>query len=196
MKLNLGCGPDVKQGYINVDFRQTHPAVMKVDLSQFPWPFDNDSADEILMLDFLEHFPYATTMTILAECRRILKPQGTVKIQVPDFDHVSNAIKSVRPFMCNGCGYKFRKLTGAGHDHALGETFGCPSCKQTYEQISDAGIARLFGGQDYEGNFHQTAFDKRRLRRMCAAAKLSILVDWLEDEHQYANWNIFGAFTK
>ena len=84
MKLNLGCGDDIKEGYLNVDFRKTHPSVQVQDLSKFPWPWADGFADEILMLDFLEHFPYAQTERILFECFRILKDDGEVVIQVPD----------------------------------------------------------------------------------------------------------------
>ncbi len=70
MKLNVGCGQDVRQGYVNVDFRADLPGIMLADLSILPWPFSDSTADEIMMLDFLEHFPYAKTDEIIVECNR------------------------------------------------------------------------------------------------------------------------------
>lgn len=183
MRLNLGCGNDIKQGYVNVDFRQTHPAVMKVDLSVLPWPFQDASADEILMLDFLEHFPYARTEQILREVHRILKPGGEVQIQVPDFEQLSAAIEGRfggLGYHCNQCGYYF--------DEDTRDTDLCPKCGQSLDSIGDAAVARLFGGQDYPGNFHQTTFTQDRLARLCQENGLRP-TEWMEEEHQNLNWN-------
>lgn len=184
MHLNVGCGNDVRQGYVNVDFRQTHPAVMKVDLSVLPWPFADESADEILMLDFLEHFPYRRTKDILGECRRILKFGGTVDIQVPDFGILSSAIHWRGRFPCNSCGIEINPLKDSR----------CPGCKRRRE-IQDAAVSRLYGGQDYEGNFHQTAFTWERLIELCAEHGLNGSV-MLENDHQKANWNFKQRFTR
>src|SRR5690606_40430558 len=56
MKLNLGCGFDIRPGYLNVDFRDMRnippPSELNefggeaqfqiVDLSTFPWPFRSE----------------------------------------------------------------------------------------------------------------------------------------------------------
>ena len=192
MRLNLGCGSDIKQGYVNVDFRQTHPAVMKVDLSVFPWPFEDSSADEILMLDFLEHFPYAQTTSILREVHRILKPGGEVQIQVPDFEELSAAIEQRfggLGYHCNQCGYLFDE------DDAWSTLASCPKCKTPLDAISDAAVARLFGGQDYPGNYHQVTFTQHRLTRLCRENGLRIR-EWMEEDHQRLNWNFKGRFIK
>ena len=39
LRLNLGCGPDIKSGYVNVDFHDMRRDVMSVDLTQCPWPW-------------------------------------------------------------------------------------------------------------------------------------------------------------
>ncbi len=64
MKLNLGCGNDVRNGYINCDNGSSNQLlanakILKVDLLEFPWPFESNSADEILMNHVLEHMPDA-----------------------------------------------------------------------------------------------------------------------------------------
>lgn len=81
MKLNLGCGEKKIAGYINVDICGTPD--MKVDLSLFPWPFDDNSADEITSAHFLEHVQdYERT---ILEMHRILKPNGVLHFKVPHF---------------------------------------------------------------------------------------------------------------
>ena len=53
LRLNLGCGEDHKPGYINVD-KYGNPDVLH-DLEEFPWPWDDESVEEILMKHILEH---------------------------------------------------------------------------------------------------------------------------------------------
>ena len=82
MKLNLGCGSDYRQDYTNVDQpRAVTPKDLAVDLSVLPWPFDDNSADEILMMGSLEHLPDPHKNVI--EVHRILKPGGLFYCTVP-----------------------------------------------------------------------------------------------------------------
>jgi hypothetical protein len=189
VKLNLGCGDDVREGYVNVDFRKTHPSVVEMDLSKFPWGFESDSADEILMLDFLEHFPYASTPFILLECHRVIKESGEVIIQVPDAKHLSHALSQSGTYLCNSCG---TRMYGLEDDRWLNH---CPGCGQSDDDISMAAMRRLYGGQDYPGNYHQTCFTGEMLLRIARPCGL-YWQRYLEHEHQYKNWNFKAVFTK
>ena len=81
MKLNLGCGEKKMAGYINVDICGNPDK--RVDLSVFPWPFEDNSADEISSSHFLEHvLDYERT---ILEIHRILKPRGILHFKVPHF---------------------------------------------------------------------------------------------------------------
>lgn len=187
MRLNLGCGNDIREGYVNVDFRATHPAVREVDLSVFPWPFDDESADEILMLDFLEHFPRAASAKILLECRRILTHSGRVIIQVPDAQILARVICGGADFPCNRCGANVECVDGVVMD--------CDKCGQCGLDAKDAAIQRMFGGQDYAGNFHQNAFDQESL--MYIAGQNGLKYEGaLESEHQALNWNFKLSFVR
>lgn len=81
MKLNLGCGDKKMIGYVNVDI--CGDPDIQCDLSQFPWPFDGDSVDEVYSSHFLEHVvDYEKTVF---EMHRILKRNGTLRFKVPHF---------------------------------------------------------------------------------------------------------------
>ena len=86
MKLNLGCGTDIRKGYVNVDdgsmWADILPdGLMINDLNNFPWPFKSNSVDEVLMWHVLEHLP--NTAMVLKEVKRILKHGGKFWGQVP-----------------------------------------------------------------------------------------------------------------
>ncbi len=82
-KLNLGCGDDIREGYLNVDFEKI-PGVDKVyDLNKLPYPFKDGTFDEIVMRNVLEHLNDA--YLVMKEIHRIASPRGTVKIRVPHF---------------------------------------------------------------------------------------------------------------
>ena len=55
MKLNLGSGSKLLDNYTNVDkYEYFNPDVVH-DLEHFPYPFNDDSVDEILLSHVLEH---------------------------------------------------------------------------------------------------------------------------------------------
>jgi len=197
MRLNLGCGYDIKHGYTNVDFRKTYPDVYECDLSKFPWPWATGEVDEILMLDFLEHFPYRDTERILLECFRVLKTSGEVVIQVPDAEHLMHAYLASGPYLCNKCGESMYEPTPSNPRHGDGPTqcVSCKKCGQTAAEISEAAMMRLYGGQDYPGNFHHTCFTESSLIEKASKSGLN-LVDFEEVDHQYANWNFKARFKK
>lgn len=83
-KLNLGCGNDIKEGYLNVDFEKHSEGIDKIhDLNEFPYPFKENEFDIILMHNILEHLDDA--YKVMKEIHRILKPGGKVHIYVPHF---------------------------------------------------------------------------------------------------------------
>lgn len=81
VRLHLGCGVDYKEGYLNVDNSTRVKTDQIVDLSKLPWPWPDNHADEIQMIDVLEHLP--TTFDFIHEIHRVLKPGGLFVCHVP-----------------------------------------------------------------------------------------------------------------
>lgn len=196
MRLNLGCGPDLREGYVNVDARPG--ADLVVDLSKFPWPWPDDSVEQILMLDFLEHFSYRKTDKILEECWRVLMPSSEIIIQVPDFEECAKAVLRAFPFDCNKCEKQIignEGLHAGDPSHVAIAHDECPYCGHQRADSDDAALNRLYGGQDYEGNWHHTAFTKSRMRRYLERNGFVNFQD-LEIVHQRINWNFKMSATK
>ena len=75
-KLNLGCGKDIREGYVNID-RQHH------DLNSFPYPFADEEFDEILCSHIIEHLD--DMRGVMGELHRITRVGGTIRIKAPYF---------------------------------------------------------------------------------------------------------------
>jgi len=92
IKLNLASGEDVKKGYINTDIREIQGIELVIDHEKYPLPFEDRIVSEILLKDFLEHISWRKTRWFLAECHRVLKPNGKVYIQTPDLEVIAKKI--------------------------------------------------------------------------------------------------------
>ncbi|MBI3987664.1 MAG: methyltransferase domain-containing protein [Lentisphaerae bacterium] len=84
MKLNVGCGMDVQEGYTNIDWCDYgNNRIQIVDVTRFPWPFADGIFDEIKIQAVLEHLP--DQVKTMEEVHRICKKGAVVKISVPHF---------------------------------------------------------------------------------------------------------------
>lgn len=82
-KLNLGCGEDLKAGYVNLDWQPQTGADVIHDLNCFPYPFPDDSFSRIEASHVLEHLD--RPFSVMKELHRILRPGGTLAVRVPHF---------------------------------------------------------------------------------------------------------------
>jgi SAM-dependent methyltransferase len=81
-KLNLGCGTDTRDGWINLDSAALPGVDIIHDIESLPLPFKDNEIDEILCQDILEHVEY---IPVLKDLHRILAPGGKLHIRVPHF---------------------------------------------------------------------------------------------------------------
>jgi predicted SAM-dependent methyltransferase len=81
-RLNLGCGPFKKSGFLNVDLMP--PADVTLDLRR-DLPFHANCCELIFSEHCFEHFDYPEPVShLFRECHRILKPGGILSFSVPD----------------------------------------------------------------------------------------------------------------
>ena len=85
LKLHLGCGAAVKEGWTNIDI-ENHPGVVVHDLTK-PLNFiASGTVDYIFSEHFIEHITRPQGLALLKECYRMLKPGGVVRVTCPDLD--------------------------------------------------------------------------------------------------------------
>jgi SAM-dependent methyltransferase len=82
VKLNLGCGTDIRPGFVNLDSAALPGVDVVHDLRELPLPFGDREFDEVVCQDVLEHLDYAP---LLGEIHRVLRPGGRVVIRSPHF---------------------------------------------------------------------------------------------------------------
>ena len=86
VKLNLGCGNDIKPGYINVDkYNNTGNVDYQWDLGKLEVP--DGHLDEIYLAHVFEHIGLNEIYAVVEEWKRALKPKGDLIIRVPNLEH-------------------------------------------------------------------------------------------------------------
>lgn len=86
IRLDLGCGKKPKEGFLGVDsidFGQ--PYVM--DLRTTPWPWENNSIDEVRSSHFVEHLTGSERILFFNELYRVMKPGAKAEIITPNWSH-------------------------------------------------------------------------------------------------------------
>ena len=79
-RLNLGCGTNLKDGWVNADKFKTRPSVTVMEMEKrFPWPANY--FDEVYARHALEHS--RDIEFTLEEIKRVTKKNGVVRIIVP-----------------------------------------------------------------------------------------------------------------
>ena len=89
LKLNLGCGQNKLEGYINVDNQSAATPDVDWDLEVMPWPFEDNSVDEVVLNHVLEHLGAdpAVFIGIFRQLYRVCRGGALVKIAVPHPRH-------------------------------------------------------------------------------------------------------------
>ena len=89
MKLNLGCGFDKRDGWLNVDsFAECDPDQM-LDSEQTPWDLPDNAFEHVRLKHVLEHVGQDFTVfaAVMREIYRVTAPGGLVEIHVPHVRH-------------------------------------------------------------------------------------------------------------
>jgi len=86
--LNLGCGRRFHPEWTNVDFVSIGEEVIAHDLTQ-GIPFPDASFDVVYHSHVLEHFSKTAAEAFMRECYRVLRPQGVLRVVVPDLEQIA-----------------------------------------------------------------------------------------------------------
>ncbi len=88
MKLNIGCGTNIREGYVNLDFIKGKGVDVVHNLNEFPYPFKDNTFEYIYASHILEHLT-PTIFKIIRELVRISKDKAIIEIIVPHYTSTS-----------------------------------------------------------------------------------------------------------
>lgn len=147
-KVNLGCGTDIKPGFVNIDARPLRGVDIVADIANLDKLFVDESLDEINAYDVLEHFSFTITRPVLSNWIKKLKPSGKIIVRVPDLDKILTRFKAgALPF------FEAQRL--------------------------------IFGGQDYEFNFHYAGFTQELLEGLLLGCGCSQIIQVVREDDSH-----------
>ena len=126
MKLNLGCGKNYTDDWVNVDFYDDSRCDVVHDLEVFPWPWENDSVSEIKIIHTLEHLgaDWKIYIKILQEMYRICEDDAEIMVAVPSPWHwnFTSDPSHVRPVTPDGLNLFSKEHCQKCIDEGMSET--------------------------------------------------------------------------
>jgi SAM-dependent methyltransferase len=90
-KLQIGAGANVLAGWLNTDLRPSGPEICFLDAT-VRFPFPDGVFDYVLSEHQLEHISFERGRFMLAECRRVLRPGGRIRIATPSLEVLAGLI--------------------------------------------------------------------------------------------------------
>lgn len=145
MKLNLGCGDNTIDGYLNID-KTDIAADIIMDMTEVRYP--DETVDEIVIYQALEHIPHQRTVPFLMNCYAMLKRGSKMVIEVPNLTVVCRNVLE-------------QGLTPQWHDNIYGG----------YYRPQD--IDRYPDWEFHRGSIHYQGFTEERLVRVLKEAGFS-----------------------
>jgi len=140
IKLNCGCGGEIlpnSEGWVNIDYKKSPGVDRVINLEKEDLDYSSNSVDHILLRDFLEHLSKWRQQSFLENVHKVLKPGGDVYIQLPDLETLAKRYLNILE-------------NPTEMQHPL-----------TAEQFASS----LYGGQEYEGNYHKWGYDNKYLTK-------------------------------
>lgn len=140
MRLNVGCGRDYREGYVNIDISRDVKAEHYLDIRKDPLPFPDASVQEIYISGVLEQIGSNDEFLFcMQELGRVLAPGGKMRVIVPN---AAYAIAHQDPMDVR----KFTKptffyfLKGDRHHDLYGSVYGFPGFSSLEIQENDRHI--------------------------------------------------------
>jgi predicted SAM-dependent methyltransferase len=102
VKINLGCAYTMfHQGWVNLDSIDAagHAQAWKYNFTRHDvkngLPFGTGTVDRLFAHHVFEHFTYGELARLLKECRRVIRPDGAMRIVVPNAEELTFAYRNV-----------------------------------------------------------------------------------------------------
>jgi len=108
--LDVGCGIRKRPGSIGIDRNPSTAADVICDLDRFPYPFADQSFDELYAIHVIEHV--TDVIRTMEEFHRLVRKGGRIRIETPHYTDFSSFCDPTHKSHLNS--YSFRYF---GEDH-------------------------------------------------------------------------------
>lgn len=170
MNLHMGCGPQILDGFINIDKYYKDDRVTQLDMYQTS--YHSGSVDRIYSSHSLEHLPYRKARKALIHWANLLKPNGVLYLAVPDLEEICKKI--IDPDMSEDLKWQWFVYTLFGY--------------QTDSSISTRDLS--FDLPEDPGQFHTCGFTEKSLKIFIEDTGLKI-----QEQYKYEGWGTPSIWT-
>jgi len=180
LRLNIGCGLDLRDGYINID-SETKESILKryansdneifisyleknievFNYDIFNLPYDDATVDEITCNAFLEHLDFVQERRFFFEISRVMKIGGEFHFSVPDFEW------TIKKWLGAKDEWQDFYYTDKG-EHYFGQYNRNMNNRWGYLTTT------IFGNQGSEGQYHKNAFTRNKIEAILKRIKFDI----------------------
>lgn len=91
-RLNWGCGTSPEAGWVNSDIKEDPAVEVAADILE-GLPLEAGSFDYVVSIHALPELKYADQVPALMELRRVLAPEGVLRLALPDLDRAIRAYR-------------------------------------------------------------------------------------------------------
>lgn len=113
--LQIGCGPQIAPGYVNLDYRWVPGIDIVWDINR-KLPFPSERFIGVFSEHCLEHFPDSTLRFVLSEIHRVVRPGGRVRIVVPSLEIHAQRYLATRDGNDESPAVTINQVFYSGHD--------------------------------------------------------------------------------
>ena len=156
MKLNLGSGNKLQEGYENID-GHGYEGTINRDIRKLPYA--DESIDEVYSKDVLEHFGWREWRDVLTEWVRVIRPGGVIKLRFPDIVRLI-------------ANYQNEILRIGDREEEVREQL----LKNNFNRF----IQLAFGNQDFPANTHLTGLTGEIVKEFLEELGMTVLPYWYD----------------
>ena len=92
-KLHIGSGYNALSGWLNSDVYPTSTQILRLNATQ-PFPFKDNVFHYVFSEHMIEHITYPQGLEMLAQCYRVLVPNGKIRIATPNLAFLVDLYRS------------------------------------------------------------------------------------------------------
>lgn len=156
VRLHLGCGSNLLEGYINIDkyydpsvFQKRHFVFRQTDALYLN--FGSNSVDEVYHQHFIEHLSFLEEKQAFNEWYRVLKKGGKLRFDVLDFEWIVSKWLLAKD--------EWISFYESKDDHYFGHGY---DTSQRWGVLT----AHIFGNGSHDGQYHKNCFTKKKIENI------------------------------